>query len=131
MPCAAVNGLKMNYEIYSDGPPLLPLHGSTSSIEDFTLAIPFFAAKFRLIAIKQMGHRRAGDLMDRPFHYHDLAKGTVEIMHLKEIKSAIVIGYSDGGTIGFGMAIHYPERVTKLAITGANFRTDDHTAQNQ
>jgi pimeloyl-ACP methyl ester carboxylesterase len=69
MAYAAVNGLKMYYEVHGDGPPLLLLHGGTSSIEDFTLAIPFFATQFRVIAIKQMGHGRTGDRMDRPFHY--------------------------------------------------------------
>ena len=29
------------------------------------------------------------------------------------------------------MAIHHPERVTKLAVTGANARFDGYTAQNQ
>ena len=29
------------------------------------------------------------------------------------------------------MAIHHPERVTKLAVTGANSRTDGYTAENQ
>ncbi len=28
------------------------------------------------------------------------------------------------------MAIHHPERVTKLAVTGANSRTDGYTAKN-
>jgi pimeloyl-ACP methyl ester carboxylesterase len=31
---------------------------------------------------------------------------------------------SDGGIVGLDMAIHHPERVRKLGVTGANFRTD-------
>jgi hypothetical protein len=27
-----------------------------------------------------MGHGRTADVMDRPFHYHDMAEDTVELM---------------------------------------------------
>ena len=131
MAYAPVNGLKMYYEVHGDGPPLLLLHGGICSIEDFTLAIPFFATQFRVIAIEQMGHGRTGDLMDRPFHYHDMAEDTVELMRLRGIENAVVIGYSDGGIIGLDIAIHHPERVAKLVVTGANSRTDGLTAKSQ
>jgi pimeloyl-ACP methyl ester carboxylesterase len=60
-----------------------------------------------------------------------MAEDTVELMRQQGIENAVVIGYSDGGIIGLDMAIHHPERVTKLAVTGANSRTDGYTAQNQ
>ena len=47
-----------------------------------------------------------------------------------EVERAVVVGYSDGGIIGLDMAIHHPARVTKLAVTGANCRTDGYTAEN-
>lgn len=78
-----------------------------------------------------MGHGRTADLVDRPFHYHDMAEDTVELMRQLGIESAVVVGYSDGGIIGLDMAIHHPERVTKLAVTGANARFDGYTEENQ
>ncbi len=98
MAYAAVNGLNMYYEVHSDGPPLLLLHGGTDSIERFRMAMPFFATEFRVIAIEQMGHGRTADLMDRPFHYHDMAEDTVELMRQLGIESAVIVGYSDGGS---------------------------------
>ena len=77
-----------------------------------------------------MGHGRTADLIDRPFHYHDMAEDTVELMRQLEIGRGVVVGYSDGGIIGLDMAIHHPARVTKLAVTGANSRTDGYTAEN-
>jgi pimeloyl-ACP methyl ester carboxylesterase len=73
---------------------------------------------------------RTADLTDRPFHYHDMAEDTVELMRQIGIESAAVVGYSDGGIIGLDMAIHHPERVTKLAVIGANSRLDGYTAEN-
>lgn len=129
MPCVAVNGLNMYYEVHGEGSPLLLLHGGGGSIPEQW--IPFFTPPFRVIAPEQMGHGRTADLVDRPFHYHDMAEDTVELMRRLGIESAVVVGYSDGGIIGLDMAIHHPERVTKLAVTGANARFDGYTAENQ
>ncbi|MFT2536323.1 alpha/beta fold hydrolase, partial [Escherichia coli] len=40
------------------------------------------------------------------------------------IDSANVIGWSDGGINGLLLAIRHPEKVKKLAITGANLIPD-------
>jgi pimeloyl-ACP methyl ester carboxylesterase len=129
MPHVAVTGLDMYYEIHGDGSPLLLLHGGSSSIPEKW--IPFFTRQFQVIAPEQMGHGRTADLVDRPFHYHDMAEDTVELMRQLGIESAVVVGYSDGGIIGLDMAIHHPERVTKLAVTGANARFEGYTTENQ
>jgi pimeloyl-ACP methyl ester carboxylesterase len=125
---AAINGLKMYYEEHGNGPPLLLLHGGSGSIP--AKWIPFFTP-FRVIAMEQMGHGRTADHPGRPFHYHDMAEDTVELMRQLEIESASVVGYSDGGIIGLDIAIHHPERVTRLAVSGANSRVDGYTAANQ
>ncbi len=130
MAYAAVNGLNMYYEVHGEGPPLLLLHGGTGSIESFPTKYPFFATQFRVIAMEQMGHGRTADLVDRPFHYHDMAEDTVELMRQLGIESASIVGFSDGGIIGLDMAIHHPECVTKLAVTGAQTRNDGYTAEN-
>ena len=128
MPYAAVNRLNMYYEVHGEGPPLLLLHGGTGSIP--TKWIPYFSGQYRVIAMEQMGHGRTADVIDRAFHFHDMAEDTVELMRQLRIESAVVVGYSDGGIIGIDMAIHHPERVTKLAVTGANSRADGYTAEN-
>ncbi len=117
----------MYYEIHGEGPPLLILHGGTCSIELPPMEIPFFASAFQVIAPEQIGHGRTADATDRELHYHDMAEDTVELMRQLNVESAFVFGLSDGGIIGLDMAMHHPERVKKLAITGANFRTDAYS----
>jgi pimeloyl-ACP methyl ester carboxylesterase len=112
---AEVNGLRMYYEIHGEGPPLLILHGATCSIE--------------VIVPEQIGHGRTADAVGREFHYHDMAEDTVELMRQLEVESAFVFGFSDGGIVGLDMAVHHPDRVRKLAITGANFRTDAYSGK--
>ena len=92
----------MYYEIHGRGRRCCSLHGGTCSIELPSMAIPFFASEFQVIAIEQMGHGRTADAMDREFHYHDMAEDTVELMRQLEIESAFVFGLSDGGIVGLG-----------------------------
>jgi pimeloyl-ACP methyl ester carboxylesterase len=129
MPYLPVNGLHMYYEVHGDGPPLLLLHGGSGSMPEKW--IPFLTPHFRVVAPEQMGHGRTADLVDRAFHYHEMAEDTVELMRQLGIESATVVGYSDGGIIGLDMAIHRPERVTRLVVTGANARFDGYTKENQ
>jgi pimeloyl-ACP methyl ester carboxylesterase len=126
---AAVNGLNMYYEVHGGGPPLLLLHGGSGSIP--AKWIPYYSTQFQVIAIEQMGHGRTADCVARPFHYHDMAEDTVELMRQLQIGSAVVVGYSDGGIIGIDMSVHHPERVTKLALTGVNVRIDGYTEKSQ
>ena len=130
MPYLPVNGLRMYYEVHGAGPPLLSLHGGTGSINPDSIVIPFLATRFQVIAIEQMGHGRTADAMDRAFHYHDMAEDTVELLRKLDIESAAIVGFSDGGIIGLDIAIHHPDRVTKLVVSGANVRTDGYTAEN-
>jgi pimeloyl-ACP methyl ester carboxylesterase len=129
VPYAAVNGLDMYYEVHGDGPPLLLLHGGANSIPDSW--VPLFVPQFKVIAPEQMGHGRTADVVDRPFHYHDMAEDTVELMRRLAIGSAVIVGYSDGGIIGLDIAIHHPRRVASLVLTGANSRIDGYTAEAQ
>lgn len=128
MPYAAVNGLKMYYEVHGDGLPLLLLHGGTGSIPETW--IPYFSPRFRVVATEFMGHGRTADAMGRSFHYRDLAEDMVELMRQLEIERAVIVGYSDGGIIGLDMAIHHPALVSRLVTTGANARVDGYTAEN-
>ena len=104
---------------------MLQLHGGTCTNDQ--LDIPFFAMNFQVIAPEQMGHGRTADDTSRPFSYHDMAEDTVALLRHLDVDSALVLGFSDGGVIGLDMAIHHPDLVSKLVITGANFSNDGYT----
>src|SRR6478672_2686968 len=129
MPSAAVNGLDMYYEIHGDGPALVLLHGGMASVPERWTS--FFAPHFRVIAPDQMGQGRTADLVDRPFHYHDMAEDTVELMRQLGIDKASVVGYSDGGIVGLDMAVCHPRRVTRLVTTGSIARFEGNTPENR
>ncbi|MCV9927865.1 alpha/beta hydrolase [Flavobacterium sp. LS1R49] len=57
-----VNGIKMYYEIYGEGKPLVLLHGGGSTIETtFGRVIPMLAKHRKVIAVEAQAHGRTGD----------------------------------------------------------------------
>lgn len=56
--------------------------------------------------------------------YEMMADDYPALLTAMNIDSAYVIGWSDGGVNGLLLAIRHPEKVKKLAITGANLRPD-------
>jgi len=54
-----VNGLKMYYEIYGQGKPIILIHGGGSTIQTtFGKAIPLFAKNRKVIAVELQAHGR-------------------------------------------------------------------------
>jgi pimeloyl-ACP methyl ester carboxylesterase len=121
---ADVNGLHMYYEITGAGPPLLAMAGGSMSVESFAEDIEVLSGSFTVLAPDQMGHGRTADDPERMFAYHDMAEATHELLVRLEIERTLVYGFSDGGVVGLDLAIHHPEQVSRLAISGANFRVD-------
>jgi pimeloyl-ACP methyl ester carboxylesterase len=117
---AQVGDLRMYYEIFGEGPPLVLLHGGGSTIqESWAHQIPYFAKTRRVIAPEQMGHGHTRDL-NRPLSYVDMAEDTAQLLTQLGIRDADVVGWSDGGIIGLHLAAHHPALVRRLVISGAN-----------
>jgi len=114
-----LNGIELYYETYGQGEPLLLLHGNGGSIEAFRYQIPFFAKYFRVIAVDSRLHGKSGGSVDT-LSYDMMAEDFCTLLAELELKEVNVLGWSDGGIDGLLMAISCPQRVKKLAISGAN-----------
>src|SRR5437868_13012474 len=58
---ATVNGIKMYYEIFGKGEPLLMIHGGSASIESWFEQLPELSKTYRVIAPDSLGHGRTQD----------------------------------------------------------------------
>lgn len=118
-----IRGFKMYVETYGQGKPLLFIHGNGGSINNFTKNIPYFATKYKVIIADSRSQGKSVDPADS-LSYEMMADDYAALLDAMKIDSAYVIGWSDGGINGLLMAIRHPEKVKKLAITGANLRPD-------
>ncbi len=120
---ANIRGFKMYYEIYGKGEPLLLIHGNGGSGNNFTGQIPYFAQNYQVIVADSRAHGKSVDPTDS-LSYEMMAGDFNALLDYLKIKSCNVIGWSDGGNNGLLLAIHHPDKVKKLAITGANIWID-------
>jgi pimeloyl-ACP methyl ester carboxylesterase len=118
-----IRGFKMYCEIYGQGEPLLIIHGNGGSINNFLKQIPYFSKKYKVIIADSRAQGKSVDKTDS-LSYEMMADDYAELLTTLKVDSANVIGWSDGGINGLLLAIRHPEKVKKLAVTGANLRPD-------
>ena len=126
---ANVRGFRMYFEIYGKGEPLLLIHGNAGSINNFSGQIPYFSRHYKVIAADSRAHGKSVDISDT-LSYEMMAEDFNALLDKLQIGSCNIIGWSDGGNIGLLLAIHHPDKVKKLAITGANIWIDSSAIAN-
>ena len=118
-----IRGFKMYCEIYGEGQPLLIIHGNGGSIIDFIGQVPYFSKKYKVIIADNRAQGQSADNGDS-LSYEMMADDYAALLSQLKIDSAYVIGWSDGGINALLLAIRHPEKVKKLAVTGANLQPD-------
>ncbi|MEO6231264.1 MAG: alpha/beta hydrolase [Ferruginibacter sp.] len=116
-------GFKMYYETYGAGQPLLIIHGNGGSINNFVYQIPFFAKNYKVILADSRSQGKSIDTGDS-LSYEMMTDDLSALLDHLGLDSCYVIGWSDGGINGLLLAIRHPEKVKKLAVTGANLVPD-------
>jgi pimeloyl-ACP methyl ester carboxylesterase len=119
-------GFKMYYEKYGKGEPLLIIHGNGGSINNFKFQIPYFAKQYQVIVADSRSQGKSFDIGDS-LSYEMMTDDLNALLDSLHKDSCYVIGWSDGGINGLLLAIRHPDKVKKLAVTGANL-TPDTTA---
>lgn len=118
-----VRGVKLYYETYGKGPPLLLIHGNGDNIKAFAQNIPYFAQRYRVIAVDSRAHGKSIDPGDS-LSFEMMADDFAVLLTALRIDSAYVLGWSDGGINALVLAMRHPEKVKKLVATGANLWPD-------
>ena len=128
---APANGLKMYYEIYGEGKPLVLLHGSFLSINtNYGMLIPELARSRKVIAIEFQGHGRTADI-DRPFSIENFADDVAALLKSLKIDSTDILGYSLGGMVALNVAIRHPGVVRKLVLASSVFKYEGWSAETR
>jgi len=118
----------MYYETYGKGEPLLIIHGNGGSSQDFTNQVPFFKEHYQLILADSRSQGHSTDPSDS-LTYEMMVDDLNALLDSLHLDSCYVIGWSDGGINGLLLAMRHPDKVKKLAVTGANLWPDSTAVQ--
>ena len=116
-------GIRLYYETYGQGQPVLLFHGNGGSIASMSNQIPFFSAHYRVIAIDTRAHGKSADPGDS-LSFEMIVDDFNALCDSLHLDSCYVIGWSDGGIDAILFALRHPGKVKKIAFTGANLWPD-------
>jgi pimeloyl-ACP methyl ester carboxylesterase len=119
----SLRGIKMYTEVYGAGKPLLLIHGNGGSMHVFSENIPYFSERYRVIAVDSRAQGKTIDNSDS-LSFEMMADDFAALLDAMHIDSAYVIGWSDGGINALLLALRHPDKVSRLASSGANMTPD-------
>lgn len=116
---SVVNGLKMYYEIYGSGKPLVLLHGGGSTIQTtFGRVLEPLSQGRQLIAVELQSHGRTADI-ERPLSFEQDADDVAGLLKNLGIQKADFFGFSNGGSTAMQIAIRHPQLVDRIIVASA------------
>ncbi len=116
---APVDGIKIWYAAFGSGEPVILLHGGLANANYWGKLVPALAPHYRVIVMDSRGHGRS-TRNAQPYGYDLMASDVLGLMDFLGVRKAAIIGWSDGAIIGLDIALHHPERLTKLFAFAAN-----------
>jgi pimeloyl-ACP methyl ester carboxylesterase len=123
MPVLHIGDCRIRYETWGEGPPVVLLHGFTSSIEQNWVERSWVSLLTevgrRVIGVDLRGHGRSSkfhstERYETPLLGQDVARVLDEL----ELARADVFGFSLGAGVALQLAMDAPPRVRRLLICG-------------
>lgn len=98
------------------GEPVIFLHGFPTSGHLWSDVIALMPPGHRLVVVDLLGYGRSDPPNGRPLSLRAHADRVVALMDALGIARACIVGHDLGGGVAQAMAIHAPERVSRLAL---------------
>ncbi len=113
-----LHGHRIVYRVAGSGPPLLLLHGITSSAATWKDVIPPLAERCTVIAPDLLGHGQSA----KPQGDYSLgayASGVRDLLAVLDVHNTTVVGHSLGGGVAMQFAYLFPERCNRLVLVAS------------
>lgn len=113
-------------------PPVLLLHGNGEDGSIFDKQVPALAQHFQVVLMDSRAHGRSVYKPDGPVAAIQdgrringitlamMAQDAAALLDWLGLSQAAVVGFSDGANIALQMALHMPDRVSRMVLAGGN-----------
>jgi pimeloyl-ACP methyl ester carboxylesterase len=111
--------LEIGYDSHGSGPPLVMLHGATSTgREDFAAQVPFLSKAFRLYLPDARGHGSTRWDGAQGFTYAQLVDDVLAFVDALNLETFHLLGFSMGAMTALQFATRFPDRLRTLVVVG-------------
>jgi len=118
------DGVRLYFEVYGAGEPLLIVHGNGGSIADMAAQIAHFRRRYHVIAMDSRDHGRSAD-SPGPITYEKMSDDLAALIDHLQLGPVNVLGWSDGGIEGLLLGIRHPEKVKRIVAMAANLNSSE------
>ena len=108
----------VHYEVYGRGRPVILLHGWLGSWGLWQETMGYLGRYYRTYALDFWGFGESGKKRET-YAVQDFVSLVDQFMNQLGIAQAPLVGHSMGGTVSLSVAIHNPERVSKVVVVGS------------
>lgn len=111
-----------------EGAPIVLLHQTPRSWDEFRDVVPLLGERFHAIAIDTIGFGDSSrpDWPSSSDTIEQWAKATVEVLDALGLERATVVGHHTGSVTAMEIAASYPDRIDKLVLSAPAFVDDHH-----
>ena len=110
------NGLKINYEIFGEGKPILVLHGWMACIDAMAPIYNFFKNNRKVVVLDFPGQGGKSDTLKDVWGVPEYAEMVRALIKELNIEGTDVIGHSFGGRVIIYLASNYKELFNKIIL---------------
>ena len=123
-------GVSIRFLEEGQGPPVVLVHGMSSSAESWTETgvVPRLSGSFRTIAPDCRGHGQSGRPHDPALYGMRMVGDVVALLDFLDIEDTHLVGYSMGAEIALRTAVAHPRRVRSLIIGGSGW-SEEHESE--
>jgi pimeloyl-ACP methyl ester carboxylesterase len=104
--------------------PVVLLHQTPRSIDEFAEVIPLLAAEHRVLAVDNPGYG-CSDIPPRQPTVEEYADTIVALLDHLGIPKAVLVGHHTGAILAVDIAARHPDRVDRLALSGPHYMDAD------
>ena len=123
------NGLRVGYDVVGAGPPLVLLHGASSTgREDFGAQLPRLRQAFTCYLPDARGHARTVYDAARGLALDDLVADLAAFVDALGLATFDLLGFSMGGATALAYATEQPARLRSLVLVGAATEREPRTS---
>ena len=122
------DGVRLYYEVYGTGEPLLLVHGNGGSIADMSAQIAYFRTRYKVIAMDSRDQGRSAD-SNAKITYEKMTDDLAALLDHLKVGPVNVLGWSDGGIEALLLGIRHPQKVKKIAAMAANLSPGDEALE--
>lgn len=116
------------------GRPILLLHQTPRSWDEYRDVLPLLGGKYRAIAMDTVGFGDSHPLPDGQDSIENWARAAHEVLEALGHSRAVVVGHHTGAAIAIEMAAQHPDRVEALVLSASPYvdakrRANEHKRQ--